>query len=228
MRVYEYTNIGSREENQDYVVHGFLANDASIYVIADGMGGYAEGATASKVVADAILNFSQLNWRQSSPHELLKEAMAFANDSLMIKRVSMAVRKMGCVVAVLLLACEYAYLTWLGDSRIYLFREGKEVYRTEDHSVINELVKDKVLDASIMEKYSSLVTKSIMGNTPMDVAPISRVKVESGDVFILCTDGFYKEMDILVAYNYNDGKKQSLDEMSETISDNYSFIKVEV
>lgn len=228
MRVCEYTNIGSREENQDYVVHGSLPNNASIYVLADGMGGYAEGATASKVVADAILKFSQKNWQQYSPNKLLREAMSFANDSLMIKRISMAVGKMGCVVAVLLLVDDYAYLTWLGDSRIYLFRGGKEVYRTEDHSVINELAKKKTIDASTIERYSSIVTKSIMGDIPMDETPISRVKVEPGDVFILCSDGFYKDIDVIAAYNFDDAVKKTLDEMSQSIADNYSFIRVEV
>ena len=123
MEVFEYTNKGCREENQDYVVHGSLPYGASIYIIADGMGGYSNGAVASKTVGDAIFDFVELNITQYEPLKLLKEAISFANDSLMLKRLALGAKKMGCVIAILLILDEYAYISWLGDSRIYMFRK---------------------------------------------------------------------------------------------------------
>lgn len=228
MKVFEYTNKGSRDENQDYVVHGSLPDGSGIFVVTDGMGGYSEGAAAARVVGDALLDFIELNFDQYTPIELLKEAIPFANDALMLKRMAMAAKQMGCVVTVLVVSGGNAYLTWLGDSRIYMYRDGQEVYRTEDHSIVNEMAKIKALNASSYEKYASIVTKSIMGNTPVDVAPIRKIEVEKGDVFILCTDGFHKEIDITKALNYDDRKKEELDVLANDIADNYSFIKVKI
>ena len=228
MEIFEYTNKGNREENQDYVVHGSLPDGSGIFVVADGMGGYSDGAAAARVVGDALLDFIELNFDQYSPIELLKEAIPFANDALMLKRMALAAKQMGCVVTVLIISRGNAYLTWLGDSRIYLYRDGHEVYRTEDHSIVNEMAKIKTLSASSYEKYASIVTKSIMGDTPVDVAPIRKIEVEEGDVFILCTDGFHKEIDMAKALNYNDNKKEELDALANDITDNYSFVKVRI
>ena len=228
MEVFEYTNKGSRDENQDYVVHGSLPDGSGIFVVADGMGGYSEGAAAAKVVGDALLDFIELNFDQYSPIELLKEAIPFANDALMLKRMAMAAKQMGTVVTVLVISDGNAYLTWLGDSRIYMYRDDHEIYRTEDHSIVNEMAKIKTLSASSYEKYASIVTKSIMGNTPVDIAPIRKIEVEEGDIFILCTDGFHKEIDMTKALNYNDSKKEELDALANDITDNYSFVKVKI
>lgn len=228
MNICQYTNKGCREENQDFVIHGFLPDNSAVFVVADGMGGYSDGAAASKVVSKAIYDFIDMNFHQYSPAELLKESIPFANDALMLKRMAMAAQKMGCVITVLLVTGGFAYLTWLGDSRIYMYRDSLEVYRTEDHSIINELAKIKTLRASSYEKYSSIVTKSIMGEEPIDVAPIRKIEVEAGDVFILCTDGFHKEIDMTNALSYDDSKKKELDAIANTISDNFSFIKVEI
>lgn len=228
MNVFEYTNKGRREENQDFIFHGSLPDNSAVFVVADGMGGYSDGATASKVVSEAIYNFIEKNYQQYSPAELLKGAIAFANDALMLKRMAIAAQKMGCVIMVLLVMKDFVYLTWLGDSRIYMYRDGQEVYRTVDHSMVNELLKIKTLRASNYEKYSSIVTKSIMGEYPVDVAPIRKIKIEEGDVFILCSDGFYKEFDMTTALSYDDSKKGDLDAIANAISDNYSFIKVEI
>ena len=118
MKIFQYTNKGSREENQDFVIHGSLPDNSAVFVVADGMGGYSDGATASKVVSEAIYDFIEMSYLQYTPAEILKEAISFANDALMLKRMAMAAQKMGCVITVLFVTGGSAYLTWLGDSRI--------------------------------------------------------------------------------------------------------------
>lgn len=228
MKYFEYTNKGNREENQDYIVHSSLPDSSDIFIVADGMGGYCDGAIAAKTVSDAIIDFVELNFKQLEILEILREAISFANDTLMLKRIASANQRMGCVIAVLLLTGGYAYFTWLGDSRIYMYRNGYEVYRTEDHSMVNELAKIKTLSADSYEKYSSIVTKSIMGESSVDDSPVRKVTIESGDIFVLCTDGFHKEVDMTYAVNFDESKKNILEQKALNVSDNFSFIKIEI
>lgn len=227
MKVYEYSNKGGRDTNQDFVISKILPS-AAIFVVTDGMGGYSYGEIASRVVGESIVDFVQLNINNLSPSKLLKDALAFANECLMLKRLSLEVKHMGSVLSVLLVINNEAYMTWLGDSRIYIYRNGQEVYKTEDHSVVNELAKIKCLKTSGIDKYASVVTRSIMGDENLGEIEVSHLSAENRDVFIICTDGFYKEIGIDLILKYNDSSKDDLDKKSESISDNYSFIKVEI
>ena len=228
MEFYEYTNTGGREENQDFYLSAKLSEDTSVFIVADGMGGYSGGAIASKTVAESIFEYISSNFEKIYPKKLLLNALAFANDALMMKRMSLAVKNMGCVITVLLIHKKYAHITWLGDSRIYMYRKNTEVYRTVDHSMLNEILKQKQLDAEMCAKYASVVTKSIMGTEALDEAPVVKIKIEEGDNFVLCSDGFYKELDMDLALSYNGTQKELLDSYSQRVSDNYTFIRVVV
>ena len=228
MEVFKYSNKGSRNENQDYISYKVLSHSATIFVITDGMGGYSNGDIAAKIVADSIVDFTDSNLDKMTPAQLLKEAVAFSNDSLMLKRLALGAQKMGCVVAVLLLIGSDAYMTWLGDSRIYLYRNEREVYRTEDHSIINELSKIKTLNAESYQKYASIVTRSVMGDDKLGIVEVSHAVVETGDIFVLTTDGFYKEISMDIAMRYDVGHQGLLDKKTPNISDNFSFIKVKL
>jgi protein phosphatase len=160
-----------------------------------------------------------------TPTELLKEAIAYANDTLMLKRLSINVPKMGCVIVVLLIVGKDAYLTWLGDSRLYMYRSGLEVYHTEDHSVLNELREIKGLDSANIRRYSSIVTRAVMGDNNLGDIKVTHVAVEKGDIFLLCSDGIHKELNMCNVLNYN---KQDFDSMANQMSDNYSVIKITI
>jgi serine/threonine protein phosphatase PrpC len=228
MKIYEYTNKGSREVNQDFVTHSVISSNTAIMVVADGMGGYSFGEIASQVISESIVEFVRMNISNFSPTELLKESIIYANDCLMLKRLSLGAKSIGAVVSVLLTIENEAYFTWLGDSRLYLYRDGIEVYRTQDHSVINELSKIKNLNSSDIDRYSSVVTRSIMGDDRLGKVEVSHVSAQQRDIFVLCTDGFHKELAMSNATEYNDSYKDLLDSKSANISDNYSFIKFEV
>ena len=225
MQIFQYTNKGCRENNQDFVIHKVLPADSSIFIVADGMGGYTAGDIAAATVSNAIIEFAEMNYAQMSPTELIKEAVKYGNDCLMLKRLSINAKKMGCVIVVLLITSSDAYLTWLGDSRLYIFRDGKEVYHTEDHSVINDLAKINNLSASDIRKYSSIVTKAIMGDESLCAVKVCHIEIEQEDQFLLCTDGLHREVDIDRAINFT---QADLDKLSEQMSDNYSLIRITI
>ena len=67
-----------------------------------------------------------------------------------------------------------------------------------------------------------------MGDDRLGKVEVSHVSAQQRDIFVLCTDGFHKELAMSNATEYNDSYKDLLDSKSANISDNYSFIKFEV
>ena len=228
MDIVEYTNKGKRPTNQDFGIHRTLPNQSAICVLADGMGGYSHGELASKLVAEQIVDFVERNFDIQKPMELLRSAIKQSNEALMLEKIEKGITKMGTVITTLLITQEKAYISWLGDSRIYMFRNNREVYRTSDHSVLNEVANKDVLTAQNIERFSSMVTRSVMGDPDFNDIPVKYVKIKPNDTFILCTDGFYKEIGIDCARVYSCADKEILDGRANTVADNYSFIKVDI
>lgn len=230
MKVVTYTNKGRRKQNQDYLGWQPIGEDSSIFVVADGMGGYSYGDIAAQVVTDSIIEFVEENREKYSPRVLLSEALKYANDSLCLKRLALGARNMGSVVVVLYLLAGTAHLSWVGDSRIYLSRKNHIIFQTEDHSVINEMAKIQTLRAADYEKYASIVTQALMGDERTIEPGYDSFLLEEGDTYLLCSDGIHKEMNIDdILYQNDEGKlKVELDGRRRNVSDNYTFIKVTI
>ncbi len=223
MKVIEYTNKGNREENQDYSSWCLLDDKYAFFVLADGMGGYEHGDIAAKVVVESMLEFASHNFSEMPPATLLNESFAYGNDNLMLERIALGAGKMGCVVAALLISGEDAYIGWLGDSRVYMFRNNQEVFRTTDHSIVNELALIKTLRAEDYERFAAIVTKSIMGDDKLDEVPICKIHILTGDKFVLCSDGFHKEIPIVDALDFNQELRECLEAKASSIHDNFTF-----
>ena len=227
MIVTQYTNKGSRPENQDYTTYELLENNHAIFVVADGMGGYSHGDVASRLVADAIIDSVSAHYKHETDIvRLMAEAYDYANDSLAIKRIAMGGCEMGTVVVSLFYDGHAAHVTWLGDSRCYLFRNGKQMFCSQDHSILSQLKKIKTLRGYDEDKYASIVTRCVMGDDQLGKIETVRMEVQPGDVLILCTDGFHKELDVRILLNEEKSSKDKLDAKAESMNDNYSFIKI--
>ncbi|WP_019207205.1 PP2C family protein-serine/threonine phosphatase [Phocaeicola abscessus] len=229
MTITEYTNKGSRNQNQDYVTHELLENNHAIFVVADGMGGYSHGDVASRLVADAIIDCVSSHYLQEADVvHLMAEAYDYANDTLAIKRIAMGGCEMGTVVVSLYYDGHAAHITWLGDSRCYLFRNGKQLFCTQDHSILSQLKKIKTLRGYDEDRYASIVTRCVMGDDKLGNIETLKLEVEPNDVLILCTDGFHKELDVRILLNESKSSTEKLDAKANNMNDNYSFIKIVV
>jgi PPM family protein phosphatase len=208
------TDVGrQRDHNEDnYLVDKKLG----LYVVCDGMGGHAAGEVASAL---AVRSF----------HEEAKKNAGFVQDYLAgktggekvtrrhvlqmlesaIDRASSRVhaeaqkdpdkRGMGTTLVAILVAGNQAFVVWVGDSRIYLLREGVLEQLTEDHTVYNELLKRKKLPREEIEKLpqKNAITRAIgvYEHTEPDSLIVDLV---AGDRFLLCSDGLsgYFEDDV--------------------------------
>lgn len=172
-----------------------------VYMIADGVGGHNAGEIASSLATEVTATYIKHNPLGKVENDIrLKEyfmsCLKEANDSVL--RVS-ALRgnKAGMATTGLLayIKDSKAYMVNIGDSRGYLLRDGNLMQITEDHTYVNQLIKDGRLDPSQVEEYPDkhIITKAL--GAEEDISPdFFQFEVFKGDRILLCTDGLYNEI----------------------------------
>lgn len=183
---------GGRKENQDSCGYVDTALGLLI-VVCDGMGGGPGGKLASSLAVEAIIRSIQVCDPSVSRIEAVQQAVQQANRLLYVKaKENPHLKGMG-TTAVLLLINEYsAVVAHVGDSRCYLFRRGRKVFRSFDHSLVFEMVKNKTLteEQARLSSQSNVITRAL-GIQPEVEAEVAELAYEKGDRFMLCTDGIW-------------------------------------
>src|SRR5215813_380478 len=201
------TDVGKqRDHNED----NFLVDKkVNLFVVADGMGGHAAGEVASQIAvhelrnavtenADIIERFGR-EGGSVEPQDILTlmEHAVQAACSAIYRRAQTETEKrgMGTTCSALLLIGERGFIAHVGDSRIYLLRQGHVVQLTEDHSLLNELIKRgkvtrETIDSSPYKDYKNAVTRAVGVYESVQVDTFD-FDVLPGDCFLLCTDGLH-------------------------------------
>lgn len=164
-----------------------------LFIVADGMGGHAAGEVASHmavgIVSDDLAELNDLE--NAHAFETVSDALRHANEAV-FERTLLEKDKhgMGTTASVLVLADERFIIGHIGDSRIYLLRNGELRQLTHDHSVVQEQ-----LDAGIItqqearnHRQSNVITRCIGMEFHLE-ADITDGDVQVGDVFLLASDG---------------------------------------
>jgi len=183
------TDVGHvRKVNED----SFLdAREQNLWVVADGMGGHSRGDKASQSIIEAMLAFKKSDDAAASVEELLKR-LQHANA---VCRQLARGQVMGSTVAALYIQADTAYILWAGDSRIYRHRRGNFSQLTDDHSLVQELHRLGELTAEEAENHpsSNVITRAIGVADEIEVQ-VRQADVQSGDRFLLCSDGLFKDV----------------------------------
>ena len=197
VRTASHTDVGRvRSENQDACAEFIGAGGTRLLVVADGMGGHAGGEVASRTAIEAIGEWFENGG--GADGERLREALEAANERVYrMSEESPQLRGMGTTgVALLLGPGAAAWVAHVGDSRAYRLRRGRIELLTEDHSWVGEEVRNKRLtpeEAEVHPRRSALLRSiGVDPDVEVDVTP---VPVESGDRFLLCSDGLWGEVD---------------------------------
>ena len=204
IRFWPATDVGRvRDCNED----SFLVDKKlNLYVVADGMGGHAAGEIASSMACktvrdslagarDALLEFEQGHGGTTRKDILqLMEASVQQACSTVHQEgvVDESKRGMGTTLDALLVIGSRGFIAHVGDARIYLYRQGAIHQLTEDHSLINELLKRGRLTREQIDKvqYKNAVTRAVGVYESVEV-DVFDFDVLPGDRFLLCSDGLH-------------------------------------
>ncbi len=189
------SRIGGREENQDS--YGFKDTPIGVVVVVcDGMGGLQGGKTASMIAVNTIIGYLSEIERGYNPEVALQEAISLANVSILQAGMNNpSLQGMGTTVTAMILNRRCATIAYMGDSRIYQLRGKKKAFRTFDHSLVFEMVKNKVMneEQARCSSQSNIILQAL--GIGSEVSPtIHRLPYLENDRFILCTDGFWGAM----------------------------------
>jgi protein phosphatase len=196
------TDVGrKRKGNEDSF---FVNPEQNLFVVADGMGGHAAGEVASKVAVDSINEFvcmtsgdEEITWpfgldeSMSYDGNRLKTSVRYANNKVLAAtRESAEYEGMATTVVAVLIDDLTANLAHVGDSRIYLFRNGSLTQLTSDHSWVNEQLQGGMLTADQARSHPlrNVVTRALGGRPDLDVE-MQIHHALPGDVLLLCSDG---------------------------------------
>jgi protein phosphatase len=180
-----------REENEDSFGSLELP-DGWLLTVCDGMGGYAGGKIASQTAVDTLLAFVKERFDADRIPDILKEGIAAANDAVRAKAKSDSkLGEMGTTCVALIADKDRYFVAHVGDSRAYHFRSGVFTLLSEDHTVVQQLVRQgRVTPLEATNHPSAGILVRCLGQLDVVEAEISGPhELLPGDRLLLCSDG---------------------------------------
>lgn len=192
MRVLSYSEKGCiRKNNED----SFLVLPShGIYAVADGMGGHRAGEVASSTALQELEKWAPrlVGLEDQALESGLAEAFVQANRVVYESSTTVPENAgMGTTLTVLLVRSETVVIAHVGDSRAYLWRDEALTSLTIDHSLVGELVRLEQISPEEAEKHPQrhVLMRAIGADQELELDCRS-LSLQTGDVFLLCTDGF--------------------------------------
>lgn len=190
---------GPRPYNQDRLAYSY-SNDALLLVVADGMGGYRHGEMAAQLAVTTLTSaFQRLAGAAlASPAKFLTDHIQQVHDmieQLRLDRELLESPRTTIVAAVVQRGM--LYCAHVGDSRLYHFRNGHLLYRTEDHSVVQSMYNKGIINKEEMftHPYRHKVYNCLGGDVSPKIDLADRQELAEGDTILLCTDGVWGAVD---------------------------------
>jgi len=196
---YALSFIGRRKNNEDNCIAVSLTSDIHFLAVADGMGGMAAGEIASKIVLETSIKYLHKSINTNLSYFNLKQILfkIFQASQIAITNKihnDNSLSGMGSTLSCVLIYKDKFVVGNIGDSRVYLYRNGQLKQITDDHNYITDYIKKegKMPDKIQAQQYGHFITKALDGGTDEpDIFPKNGTyfSLKSGDAFLVCTDG---------------------------------------
>lgn len=237
--------IGKRANQEDSIFpsKGMADESSRLFLVCDGMGGHENGEVASRLVCDTFASVLQGVDNESIDADKFKQALSAAYDALDSEDPDpMSTRKMGTTLTFLHLADSKVVVAHMGDSRVYHIRPHSDnpiVYRTNDHSLVNELVRAELItpEEALTHPRRNVITRAMQPNLERrhDADVREFFDVLPGDYFFMCSDGILESLrdDVLIEIlrrdDTDDQKMEAIRQLCEESSnDNFSAYLVPI
>ena len=182
-----------RKVNEDSV---FVRTERGLWAVADGMGGHDAGEVASGMVVDALRQLPIVYGLDDLVETAITAIRKVNTELIELARSQNGVRTIGTTIVGLAIANGQFRCFWAGDSRAYRIRHGQIRRLSRDHSLVQDLVDAGMLDSADAEKHESanVITRAVGVSEDLEV-DTSTGEAESGDLFLLASDGLTRVVD---------------------------------
>jgi PPM family protein phosphatase len=196
---YSFYELGGRDNNEDCIfpkLNLATPND-TVFMVCDGVGGASKGEEASRLVCEtlaACFGNSKVIADETMLFQAVRQAEK-ALDGYLLDHPS--ARGMGTTMTFLQLHAQGATVAHAGDSRVYQIRNGYLLFKTQDHSLMNDLIKIGTLTVAQARNHPqrNVITRAIQSSQrPVEPEVHLIADVQAGDYFFMCTDGVLEQL----------------------------------
>lgn len=193
--IYQASRQGGRRYNQDRVAYSY-SREALFMVVADGMGGHFHGEVAAQIAVQLSCELFRRDAQPiiSAPHAFLEDALLHVHDAIYQYTLEHGLEdfpRTTCVACIV--QRDAAWWAHVGDSRLYLFRKGRLLARTRDHSRVQQLYESGRLTEAQMRVHPerNKIYNCLGGEVPPEIELAPPTPLHGGDALLLCSDGLW-------------------------------------
>ncbi|ABD01926.1 PP2C family protein-serine/threonine phosphatase [Synechococcus sp. JA-2-3B'a(2-13)] len=191
-----------RSSNQDAY---YCDPEGRYFIVADGMGGHAAGATASLLAVETIREYLDRGWKNVPAPRLLSEAVEAANSAILKdQRENPERADMGTTVVVAMVDPKgNCWSAHIGDSRLYRLRGSEMQQMTEDHTLVARSIRlgELTYEQARIHPWRHILERCL-GRPDAGPPSVQPITVYPGDRLLLCSDGLTEELDDEVIIEY--------------------------
>ncbi|CAN5183218.1 hypothetical protein BH09BAC2_BH09BAC2_12600 [soil metagenome] len=236
--VFSLNQIGGRKNIEDSISPPDHADNPGVFLVCDGVGGNSNGEVASDLAVKAFYKifteeYDSIRGKREFDSLLDKAILSFKSKVQEYVAEHPASKNTSTTLTIAVLKENKIYIGWCGDSRIYHIRKGQILYRTTDHSLVEELIAGKVITAeeALSHPQKNIITRSLDINIKEGGVESAVLEdLREGDWILLCTDGLMEQFkestysDILNSYDEDTNYAKKINDICEgKTGDNFSM-----
>jgi serine/threonine protein phosphatase PrpC len=196
--IFQDSLVGDRAGNEDRVGYAY-GKDVLLMVVADGMGGHEKGEVAAEIAVQEITRRFKMEARNKlkRPFEFLVSSVQAAHRAIVAhadRNNLLECPRTTCVACVV--QNGYAYWAHAGDSRLYVFRGGRLLAQTQDHSKVQQLIDSGQITPEQAARHPdrNKIFSCLGGVVPPHIDMGREIRLEVNDTIVMSTDGFWAQI----------------------------------